>query len=139
MGEFRQQTRQKFMPCEAWQYNTRLIPARIYYMRIAFACVLPLRLRLADVRCRSLPGRAWPHARQASWHDHRRGRLGAGIRSRGTDDLPQRRAHARALDAPHTSGHLGAVDDDSFDVSLSDGTITATSRSMSMTRAAWST
>jgi hypothetical protein len=41
-GEFRQQTRQKFMPCEAWQYNTRLIPARIYYMRIDFAGVLPM-------------------------------------------------------------------------------------------------
>jgi len=42
MGEFRQQTRQKFMPCEAWQYNTRLIPARIYYMRIDFVGVLPM-------------------------------------------------------------------------------------------------
>jgi hypothetical protein len=42
VGEFRQQTRQKFMPCEAWQYNTRLIPARIYYMRIDFAGVLPM-------------------------------------------------------------------------------------------------
>jgi hypothetical protein len=28
------------------------------------------------------------------------------IRSRRTDDLRQRRAHARALDAPHTSDHV---------------------------------
>jgi hypothetical protein len=42
VGEFKQRTRQKFMPCEAWQYNTTLAPARVYYMRIDFAGVLPL-------------------------------------------------------------------------------------------------
>ena len=34
VGEFRQRTGQKFMPCEAGQYNTSLGPARVYYMRI---------------------------------------------------------------------------------------------------------
>jgi hypothetical protein len=42
VGEFRQRTGQKFMPCEAWQYNTSLVPARVYYMRIDFAGVLPM-------------------------------------------------------------------------------------------------
>jgi hypothetical protein len=42
VGKFRQQTGQKFMPCEAWQYNTTLIPARVYYMRIDVAGVLPM-------------------------------------------------------------------------------------------------
>ena len=42
VGEFRQRPGQKFMPCEAWQYNTSLVPARIYYMRIDFAGVLPM-------------------------------------------------------------------------------------------------
>ena len=42
VGEFRQRTGQKFMPCEAWQYNTSLGPARIYYMRIDFAGALPM-------------------------------------------------------------------------------------------------
>ena len=30
------------MPCEAWQYNTSLVPARVYYIRIDFAGVLPM-------------------------------------------------------------------------------------------------
>lgn len=42
VGEFRQRPGQKFMPCEAWQYNTTLAPARVYYMRIDFAGVLPM-------------------------------------------------------------------------------------------------
>jgi hypothetical protein len=42
VGEFRQRPGQKFMPCEAWQYNTNLVPARIYYMRIDFAGLLPM-------------------------------------------------------------------------------------------------
>jgi Family of unknown function (DUF6544) len=42
VGEFRQRPGQKFMPCEAWQYNTSLVPARVYYMRIDFAGVLPM-------------------------------------------------------------------------------------------------
>ena len=42
VGEFRQRPGQKFMPCEAWQYNSSLVPARIYYMRIDFAGVLPM-------------------------------------------------------------------------------------------------
>jgi hypothetical protein len=32
VGEFRQRPGQKFMACEAWQYNTSLVPARVYYM-----------------------------------------------------------------------------------------------------------
>jgi hypothetical protein len=42
VGEFRQRIGQKFMPCEAWQYNTSLVPARVYYMRIDFAGLLPM-------------------------------------------------------------------------------------------------
>ena len=42
VGKFRQRIGQKFMPCEAWQYNTTLVPARVYYMRIDFAGVLPM-------------------------------------------------------------------------------------------------
>jgi hypothetical protein len=42
VGEFRQRPGQRFMPCEARQYNTSLVPARIYYMRIDFAGVLPM-------------------------------------------------------------------------------------------------
>jgi hypothetical protein len=42
VGEFRQRPGQKFMPCEAWQYNTSLVPARLYYMRIDFVGVLPM-------------------------------------------------------------------------------------------------
>jgi Family of unknown function (DUF6544) len=42
VGEFRQQPGQKFMPCVARQYNTTLVPARVYYMRIDFAGHLPM-------------------------------------------------------------------------------------------------
>jgi hypothetical protein len=42
VGEFRQRPGQRFMPCEAWQYNTSLVPARLYYVRIDFAGVLPM-------------------------------------------------------------------------------------------------
>jgi hypothetical protein len=42
VGNFTQRPGQKFMPCEAWQYNTTLIPARVYYLRIDFAGVLPM-------------------------------------------------------------------------------------------------
>jgi hypothetical protein len=42
VGEFRQRIGQEFMPCEAWQYNTSLVPARVYYMRIDFAGLLPM-------------------------------------------------------------------------------------------------
>jgi hypothetical protein len=101
VGKFRQQTGQKFMPWEAWQYKHFPGPSA------GLLHANRLRRRFADVRCRSLPGRAWPHARKASRSDHRGGRLGAGVRYRGTDDLRQRRPHARPIHAPHTGRQMG--------------------------------
>jgi hypothetical protein len=38
------------MPCEAWQYNTRLEIARIFHMRLRFGGILPLLVRDTYVR-----------------------------------------------------------------------------------------
>jgi hypothetical protein len=42
VGESKQWPGQKFMPCGAWQYNTSLVAARVYYMRADFAGLLPI-------------------------------------------------------------------------------------------------
>jgi hypothetical protein len=41
-GEFRQRAGQRWMACDAWQSNTSVTIARIFYMRIDFAGVVPM-------------------------------------------------------------------------------------------------
>jgi hypothetical protein len=42
VGSFRLRQGQKPMPCESWQYNTALGPARIYAMRLDVAGLVPM-------------------------------------------------------------------------------------------------
>lgn len=44
-GAFRMRPDQPWMPCEAWQYNSSLEIARIFHMRLRFAGVLPVLAR----------------------------------------------------------------------------------------------
>jgi hypothetical protein len=122
VGEFRQRPGQKFLPCEAWQYNTALVPARIYYMRITFAGVLPM-LGVDVYR---------------AGHGHMRGRLlGLITVADGSGpefDIGELTTYVKdALMIAPTMFLVPAVtwtavDDHSFDVSMSDGGISATSR-----------
>jgi hypothetical protein len=41
-GRFRTRLGQPWMKCEAWQYNTRAPPARIFHIRIRFAGIFPV-------------------------------------------------------------------------------------------------
>jgi hypothetical protein len=41
-GRFRRSLEEAWMPCEAWQYNTRLAVARIFYLRLRFFGVVPV-------------------------------------------------------------------------------------------------
>jgi hypothetical protein len=41
-GRFRRSQKEAWMACEAWQYNTRLSVARIFYMRLRFFGILPV-------------------------------------------------------------------------------------------------
>ena len=122
VGKFRQRIGQKFMPCEAWQYNTTLVPARVYYMRIDFAGVLPM----------------FGVDLYQAGHGRMRGKL-LGMITVADGSGPE-------FDVGELTTYLNdalllapsmlltpavtwaAVDDHSFDVSLSDGGISATSR-----------
>lgn len=55
-GRFRRTPKDVWMKCEAWQYNTRLAVARIFYIRIRFAGLVPVLARdtYADGRGRML-------------------------------------------------------------------------------------
>jgi hypothetical protein len=44
-GVFRMRPDQAFIPCEAWQYDTRLGVARIFHMRLRFGGALPVYIR----------------------------------------------------------------------------------------------
>ena len=120
IGEFRQRPGQRFMPCEAWQYNTSLVPARIYYLRIDFAGVLPM---------------FGVDAYQAG-HGRMQGKLvglitvadgsGQEFDIGELTTYVKRRPHACPIHAPTTDRQL--VDDRSFDVTISDRHIRATSR-----------
>ena len=104
------------------QYNTRPIPARIYYMRIAFACVLPM----------------FGVDLYQAGHGRMRGKLLGMITvadcSGQEFDLGELTTYLNdalmlapsMLLTPAVTWR--AVDDDSFGVSMSDGTITATSQ-----------
>ncbi|HJQ86981.1 MAG TPA: DUF6544 family protein, partial [Propionibacteriaceae bacterium] len=104
------------------QYNTRPIPARIYYMRIAFACVLTM----------------FGVDLYQAGHGRMRGKLLGMITvadgSGQEFDLGELTTYLNdalmlapsMLLTPAVTWE--AVDDDSFDVSMSDSTITATSR-----------
>jgi hypothetical protein len=122
VGEFRQRTDQKFMPCEAWQYNTSLVPARLYYMRIDFAGVLPMFG--VDV--------------YQAGHGHMHGRL-LGLITVADGSGPQfdiseltTYVNDALMIAPSMlltpAVSWTAVDDHSFDVTISDKRISATSR-----------
>jgi hypothetical protein len=49
-GAFRRTPSEAWMPCEAWQYNTRLEIARIFHMRLRLHSVLPILVRDTYVR-----------------------------------------------------------------------------------------
>lgn len=44
-GSFRMRPDKPWLPCEAWQYNSRLEIARIFQMRLRFGGLLPVRVR----------------------------------------------------------------------------------------------
>ena len=121
VGEFRQRIGQKFMPCGAWQY-TSLVSARVYYMRIDFAGLLPMFG--VDV--------------YRGGHGRMHGKLlGLIIVADGLGpefDVSELTTYVNdaLMFAPSmllTPAVIWtAVDDHSFDVSMSDSGITATSR-----------
>ncbi len=122
VGEFRQRPGQKFMPCEAWQYNTSLVPARIYYMRIDFAGVLPMFG--VDVY----------QAGHGRMHGKVLGLITVADGSGPEFDLSELTTYVNdaLMFAPSMlltpAVTWTAVDDNSFDVRMSDGRISATSR-----------
>jgi hypothetical protein len=50
VGAFRRGPHEAWMPCEAWQYNTRLEIARIFHMRLRLHGVLPVHVRDTYIR-----------------------------------------------------------------------------------------
>ena len=122
VGEFRQRPGQKFMACEAWQYNTSLVPARVYYMRIDFAGVLPMFG--VDVY---RPG-------QGRMHGKLLGLITVADGSGPEFDLSELTTYVNdaLMFAPSMlltpAVTWAAVDDYSFDVRMSDGGVSATSR-----------
>jgi hypothetical protein len=122
VGEFRQRTGQKFMPCEAWQYNTSLGPARVYYMRIDFAGLLPMFG--VDVY-------RGGHGRM---HGKLLGLITVADGSGPEFDVSELTTYVNdaLMFAPSMlltpAVTWTAVDEESFDVSISDCGITATSR-----------
>ena len=122
VGEFRQRTGQKFMPCEAWQYNTSLGPARVYYMRIDFAGVLPMF------------GLDTYQAGHGRMHGKLLGLITVADGSGPEFDISELTTYVNdalmfapsMLLTPAVS--WTTVDDDSFEVSMSDKGISATSR-----------
>jgi hypothetical protein len=122
VGEFRQRIGQKFMPCEAWQYNTSLVPARVYYMRIDFAGLLPMFG--VDVY-------RGGHGRM---HGKLLGLITVADGSGPEFDVSELTTYVNdaLMFAPsmllRPAVAWTAVDDHSFDVSMSDSGITATSR-----------
>jgi hypothetical protein len=122
VGEFRQRPGQKFMPCEAWQYNTSLVPARVYYMRIDFAGVLPMFG--VDVY----------RAGQGRMQGKLLGLITVADGSGPDFDLSELTTYVNdaLIFAPSmlltAAVTWAAVDKHSFDVSMSDGGISATSR-----------
>jgi hypothetical protein len=122
VGEFRQRPGQKFMACEAWQYNTSLVPARVYYMRIDFAGVLPMFG--VDVY----------RAGQGRMHGKLLGLITVADGSGPEFDLSELTTYVNdaLMFAPSMlltpAVTWAAVNDYSFDVRMSDGGISATSR-----------
>lgn len=121
------------MPCEAWQYNTTLAPARVYYMRIDFAGVLPMFG--VDV--------------YQTGHGRMVGKL-LGLITVADGSGPEFDVSELATyvnDALMLAPSMlltpavdwAAVDDHSFDLSMSDGRIGVSSRVSSTSRVAWST
>jgi hypothetical protein len=49
-GAFRRTPSEAWMPCEAWQYNTRLEVARVFHMRLRLHGVLPILVRDTYIR-----------------------------------------------------------------------------------------
>src|SRR5829696_702685 len=122
VGEFRQRTGQKFMPCEAWQYNTSLVPARVYYMRIDFAGVLPMF------------GLDTYQAGHGRMHGKLFGLITVADGSGPEFDISELTTYVNdaVMFAPSMlltpAVSCTAVDDHSFEVSISDKGISATSR-----------
>jgi len=122
VGEFRQRPGQKFMACEAWQYNTSLVPARVYYMRIDFAGVLPMFG--VDVY----------RVGQGRMHGKLLGLITVADGSGPEFDLSELTTYINdaLMFAPSMlltpAVTWAAVDGYSFDVRMSDGGISATSR-----------
>src|SRR5690349_13572346 len=49
-GSFRMGPDHPWLPCEAWQYNTRLGIARIFHMRLLFGGLMPVYVRDTYIR-----------------------------------------------------------------------------------------
>ena len=122
VGEFRQRPGQKFMPCEAWQYNTSLVPARLFYMRIDFAGVLPMFG--VDVY----------RAGQGRMHGKLLGLITVADGSGPEFDIGELTTYVNdaLMIAPSMlltpAVTWTAVDDHRFDITMSDGRISTTSR-----------
>ena len=122
LGEFRLRPGQKFMPCEAWQYNTSLVPARLFYMRIDFAGVLPMFG--VDVY----------RAGQGRMHGKLLGLITVADGSGPEFDIGELTTYVNdaLMIAPSMlltpAVTWTAVDDHRFDITVSDGRISTTSR-----------
>jgi hypothetical protein len=121
-GRFRMRPGQRFMPFEAWQYNTRFPVARLFHMRIDFAGFVPMIGRDAYV----------------GGHGRMRGKV-LGL-------VPVADGSGKEFDVGELVTWLNdaillcpsmllddatswsAVSDDSFDVSFTDGDTTVTAR-----------
>jgi hypothetical protein len=121
-GRFRMRPGQRFMPFEAWQYNTRFPVARLFHMRIDFAGFVPMIGRDSYV----------------GGHGRMRGKL-LGL-------VPVADSSGRELDVSELVTWLNdsillspsmllddatswsAAGDDAFDVSFTDGGTTVTAR-----------
>lgn len=121
-GRFRMRPGQRFMPCEIWQYNSAVEVARLFHMRIDFAGFVPMVGRDSYLR----------------GHGHMHGKL-LGL-------VPVADGRGPEFDISELSTYLNdavmlapsmlltravawaAVDDSSFDVSLTDAGRTVTAR-----------
>ena len=113
---------QKFMPCESWQYNSGAEIARLFHMRIDFAGFLPMVGRDSYVRGQGrMHGKLLGLVTVADGHGP----------ETDTSELTTYLNDAVMM-APlmllRPEVQWSAVDDDSFDIALTDAGVTVTAR-----------
>ena len=121
-GRFRMRPKQRFMPCEVWQYDSAIEIARLFHMRIDFAGFVPMVARDSYLR----------------GHGHMLGKLlGAVTVADGTGpefDIGELSTFLNdaVLLAPSMllryDVAFTALDDDTFDVALTDSGRTVSAR-----------